>query len=514
MSLRFTLDISFWELIYSDLVDESKVYWEETLQLGDFVPLSYVDYFRVGVADCHSRACSSCGLSSCRKGAFLFLLKAKYTDPTQKTTDQDYRSSSPNYYYKLRAQLKGKGKQRNSKVSFFDILARFLNFENFEAYLAAKGIPFPGHADANLPPAEKDNNFHKTTLQKRYSFLLDTKWAFYHYNYYEKDAYQITRLLMEISDLQNYPDIITIQTLDDQDTFTGCIDCVNSTAEFVIANLHNSLHKKYLQLRFFIPTGGVKHPLFLGQFMDIDNGLRLVSGTFVMQEISPSLEPLTIIRNFTIPSLDAQNEVSPFIVGYLANKWQNFSKTPSGIFSLPMLKQFLDKHIVQQTLKQQSSFKQYDAFISAPIHSVKNKRFLAIKANINNLIDSFDDEMANKGISKDNVFYAPRNLQIDSNNTSPDPIKLLDYELKVIKTSRIFILYLPEDKNLDSPSSAFVAAGYALALEIPIFILCGDPTKIPYLLRDRSDTVRIFKPNRKLTNNLAILKWLKQHLPV
>ncbi len=386
----------------------------------------------------------------------------------------------------------------------------------------------------------------------------NTVWYLYYHEYLDKPKTPytlISRLILEIKDNKN----ITLYEKRENEDFIGEASLLNDTnSSILIIQLQrqSTSFKKKLELRIIQSGGITSNSVYMGQYMDTETGDKIVSGTFILENVlghslderahNPylleskhnavrriSITPdkvLKTIQTSLIYNSGWERYIPKDIAKYLSHKWKNHSKSKPIATTLVELGNWLRE---QKEHKPYDEYKfntaiEYDLFIVTPVGNINeiatmeyyqqiNKYFFKNqnpsatedKDKRNPIYDSSDDLKAN-GINK--IYYSPRvKLHSNSKVTAEEPHIIIDNDMKAMRKSRFVIFIVPELVH----TSALIKIGWAMQQEKPIFIFPLKKNVLPLLLQQPYDK-KIFVcdpvsikeiPSKLLAKYKKDLKW-------
>lgn len=113
----------------------------------------------------------------------------------------------------------------------------------------------------------------------------------------------------------------------------------------------------------------------------------------------------------------------------------------------------------------------YDVFVASPMASADD--YGPMRGLAGSLVSAIENHTDLR------VYFAGRSIATDEDFESTDIAWRVNRD--ALQSSRCFLLYLPE--KLSKPSSVWVEAGMALALQIPSLYFVTNPESLPYILQ-------------------------------
>ncbi len=387
----------------------------------------------------------------------------------------------------------------------------------------------------------------------------NTAWYLYYHEYIDdpKTPYTvITRLVLLIKDLKH----IKLYERDENDDFVGYAELnSDTTSSTLIVHLkrESTSFKKELELRIIL-SGGISYKsIFLGQYMDFESGDKIVSGTFIIENVSghslnekaanpyykksnysllrddlKSAKGLKVIQIDLVYYSGWERYIPKPIAKYLSHKWKNHSKTKPVASTLKKLSDWLRDQKEQKPYEEYkfNTTIEYDFFIVTPVGNIKeitekqyykdiNNFFfetpspIATEIKIQNSINPiFDSKNSLKNIGINKIYYSPRVLIVQKPSFSGDEEShtIIDNDLKAMKQSRFVIFILPDKIH----TSALIKIGWAMHQEKPIFVFPLKADILPKLLsKPYPNKIWLFDPMtikvipEKLIERKKDLKW-------
>ena len=353
--------------------------------------------------------------------------------------------------------------------------------------------------------------------------ISGTTWYFYYHEYDDGNSpYSIiSRLILQIDSKTTF----RLFDKEKKGDFVPAKDAViiDGTSSIMIINLERE-HKtiiKRLELRIIISGAITENSIFLGQYMDFETGDRLVSGTFVIQNITSLNEEVLTqtqiaskINEGFLRQVDVnqkkynvaqvkltyntqwQKYIPIEIAKYLCNKWKNFTKTNSTVSNIEKLASF-------QSIQNNKPFSnpkfnaiiEFDAMLVTPgfddfekdsayYHDINNAFFEDPDFILTEEKEALKIYEANDFFKKINVhriFFPQRDFKIRNPiikkfRGNEEPKVMLEHYLSVMQSSRAVFLILPEKIC----SSTIIMVGWAIQMEKLVFVF---PTKEDVLPR-------------------------------
>lgn len=392
--------------------------------------------------------------------------------------------------------------------------------------------------------------------------FLDTTWFLYYHEYLDKPKTPytvISRLVLHIKDKEN----IKLFERKENEDFVGNANFIHNdtNSSILIINLEreSTSFKKKLELRI-IKSGGISdNSVYLGQYMDTETGDKIVSGTFVLENVkghdlgenssNSYLEkskytiirkvplqmgkPLEVIQTDLVYYSDWERYIPKAIAKYLSHKWKNHSKTKPVATTLAELGDWLRE---QRELKPFEEYKfntniEYDLFVVTPVGNIKDISEKQYYKQINNYFFEipnpavsqraeaelpdpiYDSKKIFKKIGINKIYYSPRILKLQNPSFSGDEEThtIIDNDLKAMRKSRFVIFIMPEQLF----SSALIKIGWAMQQEKPIIVFPLKQNVLPKLLTKPyekkiwvSDPMKIKDiPEKLITDYQRVLKW-------
>jgi len=439
--------------------------------------------------------------------------------------------------------------EANSVIDFEEKIKESYKEENIkdckDLLLNKMALFFP------LPEENEQNNIPAININTRPTDqFANSKWFFYYHEYIDdpKTPYTIiSRLVLEIVDNKH----IKLYERREKEDFTGSVT-FGENDNILIIQLTREItgRDKRLELRIIIPNGTVADDsLFLGQYMDFETGEKIVSGTFVLENIkSHSLaepneadkkvskykmeRPILFADNTTAKTIqvelvyysDWKYYIPKTIANYLSHKWKNHTKTkPINNATLQGLGNFIE----EQDEKPFRDYKfntciEYDFFIIAPGNNVVeiaekdyykeiNKYFFKEEVpsiDSSNLADPhhkiYESSDAFKKIGINRLYYPPRVFLTENPTFSGEQEleAILEKEFKAMRESR-FVLFIAPHAVCDW---ALVKLGWAMQQEKPTYIFPQKENVLPKLI-ERGHTDEIISATKPLPIN-GIIEYL------
>jgi hypothetical protein len=349
-------------------------------------------------------------------------------------------------------------------------------------------------------------------------------------------VYYITRLLLEFKDLnQQGVDTVIYDNVNKStdDIFEGKMQLVSGINSYVIIDLKHKINRnKDLQIRFRLdPMHDINdNTIIFGQYIDFEFE-NIVSGTLILENIKghfgsnshiKDIEKLNFnsSKDYILPNTDEliltsrelvydsnwDKYIPEEIAYFFENKWMNFNKTKTDIYSLNELQKFRNKQKNKDYKKYKfDSIINFDLFIIIPEKSIPdpvlkdelykeicNTFFSVAESTETNELKKIEEcfkateYLANHGIKK--IYYPKRDYRFNNSEEEEKdeeegdvpslPSRILE-ELEIMKQSRYVILIMPAVLC----SSALVKVGCSLQMEKPIFVFPGKDIDLPTIIK-------------------------------
>lgn len=393
---------------------------------------------------------------------------------------------------------------------------------------------FPQPQDNKLTSAPNKNHTTETFKDKKKAAhgFANTTWFLYYHEYSKNFTTRcsvITRLVLHIESLEKIKLYESREHSDFVSNTSHAVDFVKSDTNCIILNIcldkESTSFTKGLQLRIIQSESIADNSIFFGQYMDTELGDKIVSGTFILENVKGHIlnenmeipgyvqSPHEVIRQVKLPSKEMLKVVQTDLVfnsgweryipkeiaDYLSHKWKNHTKTKSDQSTLKELGTWLKG----QRARDNEEYKfnvciEYDLFIVTPVGNLNalfqskyyediNKFFfkksnpslseIEEKGTVNPLFDSCD---VLKEIGINRIYYTPRVLKLKkpSHRIKLETRTVIQNDLDAMRKSRNVILIMPELVQ----TSAFVKIGWAMQQEKPVIIFPLKQKILPTLL--------------------------------
>lgn len=401
--------------------------------------------------------------------------------------------------------------------------------------------------DQEEPHSEPENfisqnqQFHPNITQISNS----QDWWLYFYEYLESDEKRGKRLLMRI--------LFRITKVDGD----YCVDYINSSPKYtnyygkisvasskeLIIQLKGGDPPKRLILIFNVDIKGNK-PLYIGIYAKHDSSGKVYSGSVILYRIPGSVKDRQArIFRYNEPEIE---EVPQAIRRFFYHKSYTFLKTPK-IYDLQELDDWLDRK-----MRDRGEIPEYDLFIAAPILGLKKKiesyksanRLIsselkrdssqfseATETKLSNALKEIFFENSEPGIDsfgylefhhkvqnfeealeeryRLNIYYSRSRKRFSIDSFFPYPTQTFNNDISAIKKARAFILICPYPHIF---SSCWVQVGWAITLNLPIFLICPKREYLTFILTAASVREHIELIEMDFTMDLdKILQYLEQN---
>lgn len=365
------------------------------------------------------------------------------------------------------------------------------------------------------------------TLSEKASWVnnfADTTWYFYYHEYENSPKTRLTiisRLVLEIVS----PNQVFLYEKSGISDFVGSIDLKSSTQSIVFINLesrYTNIEFKKLQLRILPMVGVSDRSVFLGQYIDGETGNKIVSGTFVMENIKDHAvsvpiewnqpedeftrirevkthkgETVKVVRVDLVYHSGWERFIPESIAIFLAHKGKNHTKINPKISDHESLNDFLKD---QRGKPEKYNTKiEYDILIVTPIGNINEISERSYYEEINQAFFKYSEPLVSSKNGKEEqsqifyasdllrkskinrIYYTPRVAlatgQIDGD---VDSETIINNEISAMKSSRAIVFILPKLDIVNT--SFFIKIGWAMNIDRPIIIFPLEKDLLPRLI--------------------------------
>lgn len=408
----------------------------------------------------------------------------------------------------------------------------------------------PTNTPKTKPPGSRPIWAHTSRTYRTLKWLSENSWYLYNCDY---DNYRVIRRVLEVHlpPGEWWASKIRISSPEGRSTFEGEVNWEASEEELLVLSLFNQDQTRYMHLRLKIPAEA-PGSLFLGQYM-ITRFHAIVSRTCMLEKMAQDTEGQP--KEFEKEA----GELPEFVRSFFRNERGNLLKTPRSVYNETSFWKRLGGELKEAQVPPPAPSppeKEYDLFVSAPVLSTKLQRdiledalgelmqslqaqfpagpadiaafepaarkvlekwMLGDKAGVpfinfevfNREVIKFLDQLVAQFPLISNYYYSwPK--KDPSSKTSRSPKIVLIEEYKIMQRSRAFLLIVPNNRLF---SSCWVQVGWAIMLEIPIFIIYRDEYDLPFILQ-KADSLHYniemhqLRPGEKL---ISTIDWFRDN---
>lgn len=336
--------------------------------------------------------------------------------------------------------------------------------------------------------------------------LHHTNWYLYEYDIQAKtgDPSAIVRSRFRITgELPDATGDIGVELLKNEPfvDFVGRLVYNRSNPRILIFRLETRKTKaKYLEIMLQVEQTLEKN-LYMGIALRYDSRDSVVANTIVLEKRKESMEEMETVRFENTPENSELYGVSPALSQYFKHKLQNTLRVPSGISTPYDLQKWFERrrHVTPNI----HFTVEFDLYIGSPISELNTDTGKEELERIKNEINEMRKDPTLEAMGIRNI-YSP--LCDEPWMFAKEPSKILEDELLKVRQSKAYLLIW--DALSVVQSTVLVQLGWAMYASKPVFIVCRDRQKLPYLIQHATPSNLIFINS----NHLAIKdipKWLE-----
>lgn len=264
----------------------------------------------------------------------------------------------PKYLYKKRSDSNSKGEVTFATEPYTYIYFRFCDYKDWQDFEASYAQQVAERTNSSRRYVHPLNNLLD-------GYFKNTDWWLYFYGYEKgkrssKRPYSLVRLIFQIQERD--PEDISKYQLYIQNTekhkehidYVGSIDLAYSSESILVCNLRNIRGNKQLHMKFNVDKTG--NELYLGQYMNFEEGDEIISGSVLLHKIPEAdretAKPISIHFN----DHKIREVVPSAIIRYFSNRGLSYRKTKAGVYSLAELQKWKDEYDQKRKDGDQASF--------------------------------------------------------------------------------------------------------------------------------------------------------------